>query len=728
MNISNPGLQYSKLTSALRDPSNKITDQQVKLVFIYPMLVDNSLRTYNDLLRDFVAVNILKEIFVSNAINMVSQASQIFPVTDERGQATDVAKITGEIEHKVDSYGSYNNNNNKAISIPRTVDKNEIQQQIKRKTNVIRNLLISDPIYKALKPHIELITMDNMIDVPIIVGTKSYGIDSLVATMMLAVCLSENGSLTLRDETHVQQIFQKIKTTDASDAWTLLKNLSNRPKQERGVIIAWFLKKIDRTKQFAKNMAIKTAGTINTSLGKTLQKTFKPETLSAAAGGYKLAVTSVKDVKDRLTNIKADPFTQDETLAILNTVSDNIEQAELFFKFALNKGLMYSQHGVDNTNNKIDFSNQKIGGPVDSVFDNFHSRFIKTLSVYGMQVIQSYVNIFYPLGYVVDTTALIRDKLDIFETELSKYLKDLKTVVQDNLIKGNSKTKVDRLKNLCMNDFSDSDALARSLIDMLTSPGNYLNSPIFDFNDFERYSTKLDKIYSKTSYNISRFEKSFIQLVEEDPLLSQIGKFINDFFNGLQTELQKHYNVDYSNVAIAYVYDKKPALPKINNQQSLNKNVIDPIGSASASYIYFLFLWQLQVALCEFVEIVDVQIEIATENALDFPNYVLVIPVETCIAIANAVVARSWKDITQTPGEGRQLARAINDNYVKEIVKYISKKIKVPNLIVIDEKRGDIYYKMMYNSKPQKTSLRSLESFIKSIKENTLTFKNESFY
>jgi hypothetical protein len=169
-------------------------------------------------------------------------------------------------------------------------------------------------------------------------------------------------------------------------------------------------------------------------------------------------------------------------------------------------------------------------------------------------------------------------------------------------------------------------------------------------------------------------------------------------------------------------------VPQINTIGDLNHYVNDNILSASVSYIYFLFMWQLQVSLCEFVEVVHTHLEVATESVLDFPNYVFVIPVEICIAIANAIVARSWKDITHNPGEGRQLAKALNDNYVKEIVKYISKKIKVPNLIVIDSKRGDVYYKMMYNSKPQKVKLKSLQTYIDTIKDQTLTLKNDTYY
>jgi hypothetical protein len=733
MNIKNPNLQYSKLTSSLRDPGRTIADQQHKLVFIYPMIVDNSLRIYQDLIRDFVSVNILKEIFVSNAINMVSQASQIYPVTDERGQETDVARITGEIEHGTNGYGGLFGRGNKTLTTRRNIDKTEIQNQVKRKTEVIRKILLNDPAYKSLKPHIELITMDNMIDVPIIVGTKAYGIDSLVSTMMMVVCVSENGKYTLRDQSHVNQIFQKIKTTNEEDAWQLLNNLSNRPKKERGTVITWFLKRIDRSSQSIKNIGKRTKNSIGGRISNFITKKIAPDTLNRTKTQYNLAVTSVKDVHQRITNVKADPFTPDESFAILNTVSDNLDQAELFFKFALDKKLLYGMHGVDNE--KIDMTSTRIAGPFVDILNNFHSRFIKTISVYGIQVIQSLINMLYPLGYNVDTTALIRDKLDDFENELHGYLmEDLKTVLEkmiaDDEGAERSKDKIERIKNLCSGDFSDSDDLARSLIEMLNEPSDYLNNPGFSYDDLTTYLSKLDKIYAKASVNTSRFERVFAKLVEKEHLLTTVHKMIATLFNKIAAELQGSYMPDMSNVSIVSTYRGSGVLgvPQINTIGDLNHYVNDNILSASVSYIYFLFMWQLQVSLCEFVEVVHTHLEVATESVLDFPNYVFVIPVEICIAIANAIVARSWKDITHNPGEGRQLAKALNDNYVKEIVKYISKKIKVPNLIVIDSKRGDVYYKMMYNSKPQKVKLKSLQTYIDTIKDQTLTLKNDTYY
>jgi hypothetical protein len=377
----------------------------------------------------------------------------------------------------------------------------------------------------------------------------------------------------------------------------------------------------------------------------------------------------------------------------------------------------------------------RIAGPFVDILNNFHSRFIKTISVYGIQVIQSLINMLYPLGYNVDTTALIRDKLDDFENELHGYLmEDLKTVLEkmiaDDEGAERSKDKIERIKNLCSGDFSDSDDLARSLIEMLNEPSDYLNNPGFSYDDLTTYLSKLDKIYAKASVNTSRFERVFAKLVEKEHLLTTVHKMIATLFNKIAAELQGSYMPDMSNVSIVSTYRGSGVLgvPQINTIGDLNHYVNDNILSASVSYIYFLFMWQLQVSLCEFVEVVHTHLEVATESVLDFPNYVFVIPVEICIAIANAIVARSWKDITHNPGEGRQLAKALNDNYVKEIVKYISKKIKVPNLIVIDSKRGDVYYKMMYNSKPQKVKLKSLQTYIDTIKDQTLTLKNDTYY
>jgi len=124
-------------------------------------------------------------------------------------------------------------------------------------------------------------------------------------------------------------------------------------------------------------------------------------------------------------------------------------------------------------------------------------------------------------------------------------------------------------------------------------------------------------------------------------------------------------------------------------------------------------MYHLQIALCNYVSIVDVEIEAAKNDVTDHPNYTLVVPVQTIESIANALVAKTWKQLVQTEGSSRAFVGAVGDNYIKGIVKYMKQRLGVPNLIVVDEQKGEVFYQLMHQSAPQKTKLKTLETFIK---------------
>ena len=138
-------------------------------------------------------------------------------------------------------------------------------------------------------------------------------------------------------------------------------------------------------------------------------------------------------------------------------------------------------------------------------------------------------------------------------------------------------------------------------------------------------------------------------------------------------------------------------------------------------------MYQLQVAMCTLVQEIEIHIETAKNNVLDFPNYTLVIPVETIVGIANAIGSKGWKNYLSRE-ETTQFISSVNDNYTKGIIKFLTKKLDIPNMIVIDDKRKEIYYKMMYNSRILKTKINTIETFIKTISSGSLNINNSNQY
>ena len=135
--MANTGL-LSKSTRGLKQ-SDVIKDQQFKLVYVYPMLVDSTLGKYSDLFRNFLTTTMLKEIFISNSLNLVNIASQIHPLVDEKGNAVDIrSTLTSGSSDNIFGGSGFQQH-------PLDYMKSELAVKIHEKTAIIRKLLNADP-------------------------------------------------------------------------------------------------------------------------------------------------------------------------------------------------------------------------------------------------------------------------------------------------------------------------------------------------------------------------------------------------------------------------------------------------------------------------------------------------------------------------------------------------------------------------------------------------------
>ena len=196
MNISAP--QYSKSTVGLRQPS-EIKDQHLKLVFVYPIIIDKSVAKHEAIIRSFLSVSMIKEIFISNALNLVNIVSQIHPLTDERGNEVnirsglvDVTSFTGS-----GANGNFNAIASNMKAHPLEHLKQPLQAKIHEKLATIQKFMENDPKITSLNPYIEMITLDNMVDVPVIVGTKKLDINTSSLQFILWVAAAENKTINL---------------------------------------------------------------------------------------------------------------------------------------------------------------------------------------------------------------------------------------------------------------------------------------------------------------------------------------------------------------------------------------------------------------------------------------------------------------------------------------------------------------------------------------------------
>jgi hypothetical protein len=113
------------------------------------------------------------------------------------------------------------------------------------------------------------------------------------------------------------------------------------------------------------------------------------------------------------------------------------------------------------------------------------------------------------------------------------------------------------------------------------------------------------------------------------------------------------------------------------------------------------------------VDVIEVEIESKVNDVFEFPNYTLVIPIEILMGVQAAYVANNFDELVSGPDV--RAVSTLNENYIKGMFKFLFSRLKVPAIIVVDEKKKEIFYQFMYMSASEKMSFSTLDSFIKSI-------------
>lgn len=164
------------------------------LVFMYPMIVDTTLdRKWGDLLRDFVTVLFTNRIKQSNVLNIVSDATSPGAITSggksiNPAQALRGSLGSGNIQEPDDSSGLFQGD----IDASKRYDYSDVLGKLRA---YIGNQIENDPQYSDLRPMISEVIAQNLIPIPIIIGTKKLKIHSSALYWILFIAASQNESL-----------------------------------------------------------------------------------------------------------------------------------------------------------------------------------------------------------------------------------------------------------------------------------------------------------------------------------------------------------------------------------------------------------------------------------------------------------------------------------------------------------------------------------------------------
>jgi hypothetical protein len=236
----------------------------------------------------------------------------------------------------------------------------------------------------------------------------------------------------------------------------------------------------------------------------------------------------------------------------------------------------------------------------------------------------------------------------------------------------------------------------------------------------------LEVIYDATS-NISHSNDTILhQLLT---LFSHSKKEIINIFN--KTIEQNIYNslfnyikdiqskTQYNNTRMYSLYLKFTNGNELKeaDYEKIIKNLCEDV----TKYIYGLLLLRVQEGLCKYINLIESSVEIRKNNVITWPNFTLILPIETIMICANVLNLKNWNMYLSSKDDENQeqkrhqnikLSLNITQNKVKAIVQYLATILDVPNLFIIDRKKNIVYYKLLYQSKIQQMKLNSIETFV----------------
>jgi hypothetical protein len=717
VNITGHG-QYSKVTAGARSLS-KIMDMQNKLIFIYPVLSADKVKfpgqqNGTDVLRDFLSITFLKDLFIENFLNMVHMANQVRPLWDEQRTQVDPTIAIAQRSENV-----YKSDINPRYPID-PGHSHTIQQAVSEKTAVIKQMLKTDPRFSALRPFVEFVTLGNMINLPIIIGTKNINVDTLSVMYFLIGAIGLKRKLT--EQSDIDFIYNQLSKMNTEEYYNLLRNI-NESKKDGFVkgLISWISGKLPV---------------------KILEKTRHNFS----------AIRKLKSTNNIVPNNMFEPLFIDQ---------DKLKQTRLFFTQVINRSSMSkSLFGID-ASNETSKLNDVVGVTLSPHLKNAKietlREFRTIMGTYGAAIIRSFSIIYMSTQSPLDQANIFSEAFDdAFYEKISRKFDEVILQIENSLKASlnldNAKTKVEILKRLCkvpaISHFNDTLEKSNSLMIM---------HPSFTLEDYEKFK----KILAMSSLEADKFSEKIVDELayltnnpnEKNILKSkltaieiEISDAVIEIFSKIN-EMLASVN-DLENVAIIA---HEPYLRNPNTRNTSVSKLIErnkDFAKLITKLFYFAFTVNLQQFFCQYVLTAETEIETVSHEVTEWPNYVLILPVEIISALYAATAGESWTNIIKPPLSRKQqkiessrrsqmlagltpeqkaekealeeINRELNNLYsvkendIKGVMRFISLRVQIPNLFVVDSKRGVIYYKLMNQNQVLKTKLQTLETFIKS--------------
>jgi len=689
---------YSKATIPLR---SKTKEPYLNFIFVYPIIFDETLvGKYQDKIRSFIALSFLDNIFTENIINIVSKASEL----DESSNI----KISDLIGKVLLGKPIPSDTQNVAFDFMKS---EEYKRKIQEKIVDLKKILANNPLIKKLRPKMRMVTLDNLIDVPVIVGTSSDQVNSF--TLMLFLITSVGMNVPLITEGNVNKVYNKIKSTPKDKLHTLLVNSVSYAGKDR--IYKW-LKKIPL-------------------IGKKLAISRKKSLIEKHESYASIKLRKISHQVERSPLI-------DKSFDVMNTLTFyDIDRVKTTFLKMLNKDKLLEEFHL-NTATNLSTVVQKISGRSQRIFDDGMNYIESGLSIIGYPLLSSISHLFFYSshgGYPTKTVTSLYETVftESFLIKMSEYFDEtLKEVIIRNIEKENvSSDKIKLINSYC----NDIEGHAK-LLEKVKKKINEISIPIpipnnLDFTISDESSIEDERKYERIQ-TIKNEIVEFIKMTEKIlPLLLKVNNKSWKKLKMLMTDddFRLIYDSTHSavNIIINHVnkyFDKYFADNTGSDDFHISAmtgdvfRLITDMKVFLIQVLYFIVTLSIESTFCRLINVIDVELETTKNEVIDFPNYTLVVSLEMVLALYSAYISVNLKQLEDVSFRDKKTVISLTSGYVKGMVEYLTTKLAIPNLVVIDNNTNTVYYKFMNMSKINKIKITTIDSYIKTYSQSNETF------
>lgn len=626
-----------------------------ELTFIYPFIVSKSIDTnFAESLRSFMMVQYLSQIKLTNAIKVTtslastSRDANILKVDPNKFNQQD-SGIKLSIQGQ-DSTPVSLMGIHEDISVDLTK-----QEFIDKFRNILVNLVKTEPKFKQLNPMITTLVLENLLSIPIIAASKVENISDDVLYWILFAAMG-----------------QKIKL-DSTDAINRVEAvLRHIPKDSYSELL-------------------------------------NPEFIKQIEANNKKGERDDQEIK-RLKFIGAVSKSGDISKYVQN-IRDPMAQAFYTFEKVLDIGKWDENTGITSSmDTTLSAATIATLGSSQAVITNTNALFASLMSNYVLTLIQSTLhsvasNDEINVSAIITTAA--NTVIDDTNSLITSLMQGLVNAVQSQTI-SSSDVLFKTLEKSCK---ANSQINISNLLTKLSSLSFSVRGDTNALADFSSGVVEVASAMTPLSKMIQGFIDDTLKYTDTNLTGADINSevLIKSYRDRIESTIIKGFKTDstFTNKYEHIVSRRFGILTGGNRDAS---KFISTISSAISEITKFMALYTFYSYFCEYTGELASEVEVKRQGVMSFPNYCLVLPIETLRSIYAVLSARNFSNLVNNPDtfdSELQVAGRVSEF---KLVGTVANKLGLRNIMVIDG--NTVYYKWMFSNNVQKITKSTLANYV----------------